>query len=70
VAGSTVKLDDGSTVVADSAYLVESIRSPAAKKAAGYSIAMPAVALSDDEIAALVAHIESLATRPPTTSSS
>jgi cytochrome c oxidase subunit 2 len=70
VAGSTVKLDDGSTVVADSAYLVESIRSPAAKKAAGYSIAMPAVALSDDEIMALVAHIESLATRPPTTSSS
>jgi cytochrome c oxidase subunit II len=70
VAGSTVKLDDGSTVVADRAYLVESIRSPAAKRAAGYSIAMPAVALSDDEIMALVAHIESLATHPPTTSSS
>ena len=69
VAGSTVKLEDGSTVVADSAYLAESIRSPAAKKAAGYSIAMPAVSLSDDDIMALVAHIESLATSPPTTSS-
>ena len=70
VAGSTVKLEDGSTIVADSAYLAESIRSPAAKKAAGYSIAMPAVALSDDDIMALVAHIESLtATSPPTTSS-
>jgi len=68
VAGSTVKLEDGSTVVADSAYLAESIRSPAAKKAARYSIAMPAVVLSDDEIMALVAHIESLAASPPITS--
>jgi cytochrome c oxidase subunit 2 len=69
LAGSTVKLDNGSTIVADSAYLVESIRSPAAKKAAGYSIAMPAVALSDDEVMAVVAYIESLAARPPTSSS-
>ena len=68
VAGTTVKLDDGSTVVADSAYLVESIRAPAVKKVAGYSIAMPPSTLSDDEIAAIVAYIESLAARPPTTS--
>jgi len=67
LAGSMVKLDDGSTVVADDAYLAESIRSPSAKKVAGYSIAMPATKLSDDEVAALIAYIDSLAARPPTT---
>ena len=69
LAGSTVKLDDGSTVVADSAYIAESIRSPGAKKTAGYSIAMTTVSLSDDDVLALVAYIESLATRPSTTAS-
>ena len=68
LAGSTVKLDDGSTVVADSSYLAESIRSPSAKKVNGYSIAMPAVPLSDDEVTALIAYIDSLAVRPPATS--
>ncbi|MEO5840135.1 MAG: cytochrome c [Acidimicrobiales bacterium] len=67
VAGSTVKLDDGTTVVADTAYLTESIRSPAAKKVAGYSIAMPAVQLSNEDVIALVAYIESLAAKPATT---
>ena len=67
LAGSTVKLDDGSTVVADNAYLAESIRSPSAKKVAGYSIAMPAMQLSDEEVAALIAYIDSLGVRPPTT---
>jgi cytochrome c oxidase subunit 2 len=65
-----VKLDDGSMVVADSSYLAESIRSPSAKKVAGYSIAMPAVPLSDDEVTALIAYIDSLAVRPPATSGS
>ena len=67
LAGSTVKLDDGSTVVADDTYLAESIRSPSAKKVAGYSIAMPTIQLSDEEVAALIAYIDSLAVRPPTT---
>ena len=68
LAGSTVKLDNGSTVIADGDYLDESIRSPAAKKVAGYSIAMPPRSFTDDEIAALVAYIESLAAQAPTTS--
>ena len=67
LAGSTVKLDDGSTVVADDTYLAESIRSPSAKKVAGYSIAMPTIQLSDEEVAALIAYIDSLAARPPST---
>jgi len=67
LAGSTVKLDNGSTVVADNSYLAESIRSPSAKKVAGYSIAMPAVQLSDEDVAALIAYIDSLAVRPATT---
>jgi cytochrome c oxidase subunit 2 len=69
LAGSTVKLDDGSTVVADTAYLVESIRAPAAKKVAGYTGAMPVVQLSDDDVIALVAYIGSLAVPSPTTAS-
>ena len=60
LAGSTVQLDDGSTVTADDAYLSESIRIPSAKKVAGYSLAMPPIPLSDDEVAALVAYIDSL----------
>jgi cytochrome c oxidase subunit 2 len=67
LAGSTVKLENGSTVVADSAYLTESIRSPAAKKVAGYTLAMPPPSLTDDEVTAVVAYIESLAVPTPTT---
>ena len=69
LAGSTVKLDNGSTVVADTAYLVESIRSPAAKKVAGFTGVMPVVSLTDDEVLALVAYIGTLAAPSPTTSS-
>jgi len=60
LAGSTVQLDDGSSVIADDAYIRESILTPSAKKVAGYSIAMPPTQLSEDEVAALVAYIESL----------
>lgn len=59
--GSTVTLDDGSTVVADDAYLLEAIVDPGAKKVDGYAIAMPVNdALSDDEIASIIAYIQSL----------
>ena len=60
LSGSTVPLEDGSTVIADDAYLAESIRTPSAKKVAGYTLAMPPLQLSDDEVAALVAYINSL----------
>lgn len=59
--GSTVSLDDGSTVVADDAYLVESIVDPGAKKVAGYAIGMPVNdALTEEQIASIVAYIRSL----------
>ena len=61
LSGSTVQLDDGSKVTADDAYLAESIRTPSAKKVAGYSLAMPPIPLSDEEVAAVVAYIDSLA---------
>lgn len=59
--GSTVTLDDGSTVVADDAYLLEAIVDPGAKKVDGYAIAMPVNdALSDEDIASIIAYIRSL----------
>lgn len=59
--GSTVELDDASTVAADVDYLIESIRDPGAKTVAGYGIVMPTNDLSDAEIAAVIAWIEALA---------
>ena len=58
--GSEVDLVDGSTVVADEAYLAESIRDPSAKRVAGYPVTMPTNRLTDDEIAAVVEFIKSL----------
>jgi cytochrome c oxidase subunit 2 len=61
LAGSEVVLADGSTVVADEAYLVRSIADPSADLREGYTLRMPANNLTDDEIADVVAYIESLA---------
>ena len=58
--GSTVTLDDGSTVVADDAYLHRSIEDPSAQKAEGFDVAMPQIALDPNEIDDLVAYIHSL----------
>lgn len=60
LSGATVELDDGTTVVADDAYLHRSITDPAAEKVTGYTIAMPDNALSADEIDAVVAYIQEL----------
>lgn len=60
--GSPVELTDGSTVVADREYLIESIKQPAAKKVAGYRLPMPTNLLSDDEIDQILTYIEALAT--------
>ncbi len=62
VFGSIVELDDGSTVIADRDYLIESIKDPAAKKVAGYRLRMPTNRLTDDEIDQIVTYIEALAT--------
>jgi len=50
-------LVDGTTVVVDDAYLIESIKSPAAKVAAGFSVPMPANQLTDREINLVLAYI-------------
>lgn len=57
----TRALQDGSTVTANEAYLLESIRSPNAKVAQGFvPNLMPAFTLTDSEIDAIVDYIESL----------
>ncbi len=59
--GQKVELADGTTVIADEAYITESIREPGAKIVAGFQAgAMPAFNLSDAEIADLIAFIQTL----------
>lgn len=53
-------LADGSAVLADEAYLARSIREPQAQVVKGFPPIMPPTALSDQEVAALVAYIQSL----------
>lgn len=59
--GETVELADGTTLIADEAYIIESIREPGAKIVPGFQAgAMPAFNLSDAEIADLIAFIQTL----------
>lgn len=61
--GSTVELDNGQTVIADEAYITESIRNPSAKIVKDYpspSIMPPFTGLTDEEVANLVAYIKTL----------
>jgi cytochrome c oxidase subunit 2 len=60
--GSTVTFDDGTTAIADEAYLRQSIREPAAKRVAGYQLPMPQSNLSDEEVELLIAYIRDLST--------
>lgn len=59
--GSEVELADGRTVTADAAYLRRAIVDPAAEIVAGANVEMPKVALTDDEVAAMLTWIEALA---------
>lgn len=61
LSGSTVQLADGSSVTADRAYLVESIKEPGAKLVDGYGLPMPTNRLTDDEIDRVITYIEALA---------
>jgi cytochrome c oxidase subunit 2 len=64
LAGSTVTLDTGETVVADTDYLTRSITEPAAQLVDGFDPVMPATyadQLTTEEISDLVAYIQSLA---------
>lgn len=67
--GSTVTFDDGTTAVADDAYLRQSIREPAARRVAGYQLPMPTSNLSDEEVELLIAYIRDLSAPPSTTTS-
>ena len=58
--GSDVKLADGSTVVADDAFIAESILEPTVKIVEGFPPVMPPYALSDEEISYLIAYIKTL----------
>lgn len=60
--GHNVELTGGTTVVADEAYIRESILDPGAKVVNGFQNIMPSFQgqLTDDEINALIAYIQSL----------
>ena len=59
--GSEIELNDGSLVKVDEAYLVESIKDPNAKIVKGFTRgAMPPISLTDEEISAIVAYIQSV----------
>lgn len=62
VFGTTVALADGQSVVADEAYLRESILNPTARMVEGYPPLMPTYQgqVSEEGIAALIAYIKSL----------
>ena len=59
--GSQVELTDGTFVIANEDYLIESIKDPNTKIVKGFSKgAMPPISLSDEEINSLVAYIKSV----------
>ncbi|HEX5433769.1 MAG TPA: cytochrome c oxidase subunit II [Candidatus Angelobacter sp.] len=64
--GSRITLEDGRTVIADEAYIRESILSPAAKVASGFKPIMPVFqgVLNEDEVNVLVEYIKSLGAPP------
>ncbi len=63
VFGSDVSLESGEVIVADEAYLRESILSPQAEIVRGYPPIMPNFAgrISEEELSALVEYLRSLA---------
>jgi cytochrome c oxidase subunit 2 len=59
--GSEVELTDGTAVIADEAYITESIRAPQAKIVAGFeNQLMPTYGFTDEQIADIVAYIKTL----------
>ena len=57
--GSRVELTDGTTVTADDAYILQSIRKPGARVVKGYS-AMPDLGVGDADARTLIGYINSL----------
>ena len=62
--GKTETMRDGSTALVDEAYLRGFIRDPQARGVKGFAPVMPKIELSDEELAALVAYIQSLGSAP------
>ena len=60
--GTTEELEDGREVQVDAAYVERSIRDPQADVVAGFNVPMPPFELTDEEVDAVVAYIESLGT--------
>lgn len=62
VFGSTVALEGGATVMADEAYLRESILTPGAKVVAGFNPVMPTFQgqLSEEQVLQIIAYLKSL----------
>jgi len=60
LSGTERPLEDGRTVIADAAYLRESITDPDAAIVAGWRPAMPNFYLSDAEVDDIVAYLQSL----------
>ena len=58
--GKQETMKDGSTALVDEAYLRSFIRDPQARGVKGFQPIMPKIALSDEELAALVSYIQSL----------
>lgn len=58
--GREVRLEDGTTTIADEEYLRRSIREPGAQIVEGYKVPMPTVNLSDEEIDSIIAYIREL----------
>jgi cytochrome c oxidase subunit 2 len=60
VFGRSVALVGGRSVVADDAYLRESIRTPAAKVVEGFQPVMPPLPVTDEQLEQLLAYIKAL----------
>ncbi|RJF95932.1 cytochrome c oxidase subunit II [Noviherbaspirillum saxi] len=65
--GKTETMTDGSAVLVDEAYLKDDILNPQTRVVKGFPPIMPKVPFNDDELAALVAYIQSLGSAPPAT---
>lgn len=62
--GKTETMADGSTAKVDEAYLRSFILDPQARQVKGFPPVMPKMELTDEELAALVAYIQSLGGQP------
>ena len=63
--GKNENMADGTTELVDEAYLRSFIRNPQAKRVKGFPPVMPKLDLSDEEVSALVAYIQTLGKAPP-----